>query len=424
MKHFWLLVLLSAVLGTTLGWTMNYIEYGHRDAFFGEISMDGSVTADNVMAKLEEYQTKSAAVAELQGDPHFDFGVMAPGTKGNHTFVITNKGTEPLTLELGATTCKCTLGDLKKNELAPGESTNIDLEWNVVPGKSDFSQSAELRTNDPLRPAIQLTVAGLVISDLEFEPKQVTFGEVTAGEGFEFSTNLYNYYDTPIELLGARFGSDELTEHANVTFEEFEPSETDGVHMRARQAFRITANVEPGMRQGPVSTNLLVDFKKLPSDSAPEVSSSQAGDSEKKTEQFIAIAECAGRIVGPLSILENSKLQSTDGGGYIWSLGRVGEGDSLEYKALVALKGSERDSTNLTIGEVYPTDVIEVEMGRPLGKGTMRLFPLKMTLKPGDKVIDLLGKNKDDFGWVWIESDNPKVSRMKLAVKVMIEPRP
>jgi hypothetical protein len=49
---------------------------------------------------------------------------------------------------------------------------------------------------------------------------------------------------------------------------------------------------------------------------------------------------------------------------------------------------------------------------------------LTITLKPGTQPIDLLGKNKEDFGLLWIESDNPKVGRMKVAVKVLVEPRP
>lgn len=420
MKHFFLLVVLSAVLGTTLGWAMNYVEYGRRDAYFGEITYDGSVTADNVMAKLQEYHTDSAAIAELQGDADYDFGVMAPGTKGKHTFVVKNTGKEPLTLELGATTCKCTLGDLKKNQLQPGESTPIELEWTVSSGET-FEQSAELRTNDPLNPAIQLTVSGLVIGDLEFDPKRISFDEVTAGESFEFSTKLYSYYDSDLEMLDGSFGSEELSELSEVTFEPFEPTEADGVHQSARQAFRVTASVKPGLRQGPMLTNLLVNFKKL---DATEDAQDDADGKGDEDGLMTAVTEVAGRVVGSLSILENSKLKSTERGGYVWSLGRLQADEPLEFKAFVALKGSQRDETNLTIGETYPSDVIEAKIGEPLGKSTMRLFPLTLTLKAGDQPRDLLGKNQDDFGLIWIESDNPKVGRMKLAVKVFVEPRP
>lgn len=437
MKNYWLLIVLSLVIGTSAAWTMNYIDYGRRDAYFGEITMDGSINADNVMAKLEEYHSDSVSEAELQGDPVYDFGAMAPGATGSHVFVVKNIGKDPLSLELGATTCKCTLGSLDDSELAPGESTSVELEWTVAAGKTQFEQSAELRTNDPLRPAIRLVVRGLVISDLEFEPKKIPFGDVLSSQPFEMSTKMYSYYDTPIQPTKGHFSSEELTKFSVVEFEEFEPSEADGPHKNANQAFLVTAKIKPGIRQGPMVTKMLVEFKKLektvsddladanvPTEQPAEGSDDVDDSAESDPDIFVTSVECAGSVIGALSMLETSDVKSTERGGYIWNVGRVGAEDSLEFQSLVALKGSERDSTNLTIGETYPSDVIEAKFADPIGKGQMRLFRLNMTLKASDKTIDLLGKNKDDFGWMWIESDNPKVSRMRVAVKLLIEPRP
>ncbi|WP_253154061.1 DUF1573 domain-containing protein [Stieleria tagensis] len=401
---------------------MNYSAYGFRKAKFGEITMDGTVTADNVMEKLKEFHSDSAAIAELQSDKNYDFGAMAPGTKGTHEFVIKNTGAEPLKLELGASTCKCTLGSLKDSELMPGESTSVELEWTVSSDKKTFSQSAELRTNDPTQPAIRLQVSGLVIREIEFEPKEVSFGEVLSGDEFQFTTKMYSYYETQIEPTKVSFGSEELTKLSDFKIEPFEVSDADGVHKQAKQGFNVITTVQPGLRQGPMVTTMNVGFKN-PDYKAP-TDATATNNVDDKDQLYYASAELAGRVIGSLTMIESSKLKSTSGGGYYWSLGRLDSEDSLEFKALVALKGSEKDTTNLTIGEVYPSDVIQAEFDAPLGKGSMQLFPLKLKLTPGDKTIDLLGKNKDDFGWVWIESDNPKVSRMRVAVKVLIEPRP
>lgn len=414
---------------------MNYIDYGRKDAFFGEITMDGSVTADNVMEKLKTYHSDTTAKAELEGDPRYDFGAMPPGMTGSHKFVVKNTGNDVLRLELGASTCKCTLGSLQNNALAPGESTSVELEWTVASDKTRFEQSAELRTNDPLQPAIRLVVQGTIISDIEFEPKQIPFGEVLAGEPFEFTTKMYNYFDTDIELLSAKFGSEDLTRLSEVEFEPIDLSDDDGVHKRARQGFLVTTKVQAGLRQGPMATNLQVSFKKIAGASDATAGQTTTDDKTDETETttdtesdentFIATAECAGRVIGALTILESSAIKATDGGGYIWNLGRIKPDSKLEFRCLVALKGSERDSTNLTIGETYPEDVVEAKFGPAIGgKGQMKLFPLILTLKASDQTIDLLGKNKDDFGWLWIESDNPKVSRMKVGVKALIEPRP
>ena len=62
-------------------------------------------------------------------------------------------------------------------------------------------------------------------------------------------------------------------------------------------------------------------------------------------------------------------------------------------------------------------------MGEPKGRGSMTLYPLEIELIPGDETVERLGKNKDDYGTVWIESDNPKVTKMRVALKFAIEGR-
>ncbi|MCD0463597.1 DUF1573 domain-containing protein [Roseiconus lacunae] len=410
MKYFWLILLLSVVIGASIGWTTNFVQYGRRDAYFGEIDFTGHVTADNVMEHLKQFHSDSSAVAEVDGEATHDFGAMPPNTKGKHTFVIKNTGSEPLTLELGATTCKCTLGSLEDSSVAPGETTSVEMEWTVASDKTTFEQSAELRTNDPSNPAIRLVVMGRIIRDIELEPELISFGEVTVGEPLEMSTKFYNYLDDDIELIEGEFSSESMTELAEVTFEEFELSEADGTHQHANQGFNVVAKVKPGLRQGPMATRLIMVFKKL----------NEAG--EPVGDKLYGSAEVAGKIVGPLSMLENTHLKTTDKGGYYWNLGRLGPDDKKEFKALLALKGSEKDGTSLTIGETYPKGVVSAELGKPIGRGKTRLFPITLKLTAGEETVDLLGKNKEDFGWVWIESDNPKVGRMRVAVKVMIEP--
>src|SRR5688500_8060497 len=67
-------------------------------------------------------------VAVVNGEMH-DFGKMDRNAKESHAFIIRNEGDAPLKLEKGETTCKCTVSDLKGNSLAPGEETEVLLEW-------------------------------------------------------------------------------------------------------------------------------------------------------------------------------------------------------------------------------------------------------------------------------------------------------
>lgn len=87
------------------------------------------------------------------------------------------------------------------------------------------------------------------------------------------------------------------------------------------------------------------------------------------------------------------------------------------------LKGSERDNTTLRVGAISPEGVLKARLGEPKSRGTMTLYTLEIEVVPGDQPIARLGKNKDDYGNVWIESDNPKVTKMRIAVKFAVDPR-
>ena len=61
------MMILAVALGTTVAWCVNYSRYGHRDARFGLMTLDGSIDAENVMAEVAKLHSKSLAVAEVPG---------------------------------------------------------------------------------------------------------------------------------------------------------------------------------------------------------------------------------------------------------------------------------------------------------------------------------------------------------------------
>ena len=136
-----------------------------------------------------------------------------------------------------------------------------------------------------------------------------------------------------------------------------------------------------------------------------------------------AVADVAGRIVGPISMITGTKVTEASGS-FIYDFGRLDRDDSLKATTLVVLKGSERENTQLSIGEIYPAEAIQAKLGEPKIRGSQVIYPLNLEIIPGDKPLDYLGKSGTDFGWLWIESDNDKVARMRVAIKFAVDPRP
>tara|TARA_R110002049_G_scaffold72490_2_gene187239 strand:- start:284371 stop:285687 length:1317 start_codon:yes stop_codon:yes gene_type:complete len=423
-------LVLALVAGTAAGWATNQYRYGYRYPQFGPITMDGKVTAANAVETFQSQQPEATAVVELADEPRHDFGVMAPGDEGEHAFTIKNVGSEPLTLRIGATSCKCTLGSLEKDSLAPGEQTDVTLSWTVKTDASEFSQSAQLHTNDPSQPVINLAVTGRVVREIEMVPKALSFGEIASGEPIELNAKVYNYLPQNIEPTEIRFTSEEMTELSHFDVQEYEPTEEeDQEHAAAKQAFRLTVTIDPGLQQGSISQNLLFGFRKIAGvksgdeasvqDSNADVPDASQDDNARDEESYL-VAATTGRVVGQLSMIPNPKLTGREGGGYIYTFGRLGKDDSLTGKAFVVLKGSQRENTKLTIGKANPEGVLDATLGEPLSKGSMTLYPLELKLIPGKEPIERLGQSKDDYGIVWIESDNPAVPRMRIGVKFAI----
>ncbi len=418
MKLVWLMIVLAAAIGTTVAWWINYNKYGQHGAEFGPLTLDGSVNATNVIDVVSQAYPSKLPKAEIVGDSLYDFGAMGPGDEGEHTFIIRNTGENTLNLKLGATSCKCTLGELDKDSLEPGEETKVTLTWTIKTELNAFKQSAEIRTNDPANLALRLEVAGQVVRQIAIVPDAWTFGEVATGEPFEFKGKIYSYFEDEVVPTVLELTSEELNKLADIQVKPFTAGEADGAHSTARQAFEVITKVKPGMRQGALAVSFKFGFQLK--DKNGNIIPPEEGDTDPND---YAVVEVAGRIVGPLSMIVGTKLREASGS-YIYDFGKLDQDDSLKAKAFVVLKGSEKENTKLTIGEVTPAEVIRATLGDPISRGTMVLYPLELEIIPSDKPLEYLGKSRNDFASIWIESDNPKVGKMRLAAKFAVDARP
>jgi len=89
-------------------------------------------------------------------------------------FPLQNTGKNPLSVEIAGTSCGCTAAILKGNNpkkllLAPGESSNISVNYDVH-GQGLQQQSVTLKTNDPRHPVVYLTIRGELPPQLTLSP--------------------------------------------------------------------------------------------------------------------------------------------------------------------------------------------------------------------------------------------------------------
>lgn len=96
------------------------------------------------------------------GTPVYDFGEVLEGIAVVHTFILSNIGDEPLSIERVWTSCGCTTTALAKTNLAPGESVALEAIVDTAGFSGTISKSIYVESNDPVTPKLTLRMVGTI----------------------------------------------------------------------------------------------------------------------------------------------------------------------------------------------------------------------------------------------------------------------
>lgn len=231
------------------------------DAEHDVLDLGDSGTSD-LPASMRPADVKAKPIAVLE-DNVFDFGTMEPHQRRIHTFVVRNEGTAPLELREGKSSCKCTIGDVGDNEVAPGEQTVVTLSWRSGEGNRDFAHEAEVLTNDPDSPVLRCRIEGRILSRLLIEPKELAMPGVQPGVAEQstvtLSTQIWDSFeikDIRCSMEGMQWNLERLTEEERKT-------------LQSNDGYRITVTTPDDLPEGYFKHNL--KFRVQPKDNAEKV---------------------------------------------------------------------------------------------------------------------------------------------------------
>ena len=93
----------------------------------------------------------------------YNFGDINSGDKVSYNFTLTNSGGDLLKITDVRASCGCTAAKPEKNELKPGESTQIKVEFNSQGRKGNQVKYIYVKTNDKENPEVKLKISGNVV---------------------------------------------------------------------------------------------------------------------------------------------------------------------------------------------------------------------------------------------------------------------
>ena len=337
------------------------------------------------------------ARVEVVNGERYDFGVMPRRATRHHAFKIKNVGTGKLVLALVRTTCKCTLSKIKKKELAPGETTEIALEWStkdLPPSAERFEQLAVVRTNDKKHQQLNLQIRGRVIDEFRVLPYELPLTDVLASQATEIPLKILAYKDHSPEIEAWKVEALDHSDFYKLTWKPM-PKEQVAKYLNATSGLLATLTIQPGLPIGPVRGKLTIRLKR-------------AGT--KPIER-----EFRGRVVGDISV---SAPGDFDREHSLLDLGAVKSDEGATARAFFFIKGPHRDQVKLTVASRDPAEALQVELGPPVKLAGGRTIRYEATIRvpPGAPRVRREGVN-NKFGRIVFSTTHPTTKEVRLYIR-------
>lgn len=398
-------VSIAALLaGCVLGVALAYVEVGEVTDRFAPLPGPGDVSAGAEAGPQGAIEVPEASVDE---ETH-NFGVMQRGSTRSHEFIFTNKGDRPLTLEVGRTSCKCTLGEVADRPIEPGESSPVKLEWVAKSMPGEFSQVASVITNDPRRPLIELKVIGRVTENTSLKPTEFLLGRVAADQTATATIYVASYEKNapPLEVT-ATLG--ENASAADLYRFEIEPVPVEELPMEdALSGSKVTVTAGPGLPIGNVAEWVTFQTNR-PQPDGEGMQSIQV--------PLMAIVE------GDIS-LHGAGWSKEKG---VLNLGKIASREGKEAKLRLSFKGDHAGEMRASAASVDP-EWLEVELGDPkLIREGVYHQPLAIRVPTGQSAVVRSGPGVENGGFgagdarVRLAIENhPATSQLDVRVRFVI----
>ncbi len=372
-------IFVGAALGLGIGWVQSNVLYrGYEERF--EPSRATAAEVSGEMTR-EEVIEKSVGIprVEVAGGTTYDFGNMKLGESMSHEFPFRNIGDGPLNLTMGTSTCKCTIGNLNKSMLMPGEETMIKLTWTPKAAALGFSQSATILTSDPSQQEVQLSITGKVGQSIVFSPAALVLGDFSSTEQTTHKFYVFSHMkDVTLDSLS--WSDAENSKHIVFSQTEVDPS-FSADNAKAHKAYEVTLTVKPGLRLGPLNSRILA--------------TTNMADKLDPIELPVT-----GRVSGETELIGGPSFDASKG---ILTFGTVKSSEESVIRLQLSMQGADRAGAEPKVVSVIPSESLQVEIGESRDSASRRLFPVIFRIPKGAPEAAFPGSNAKNFGKVIIK---------------------
>ena len=130
--------------------------------------------------------SRGRAVPRIAFDSEgLDFRIRYQGEVIAHAFRFRNRGPGRLRIEDVQSDCGCTTGLPDKRALEPHESSSVRIAFDTTGYRGKVSKTIVVKSNDPVRPVVQLRIIGTVKAEAELSASGIYLGKLAPGATVE-----------------------------------------------------------------------------------------------------------------------------------------------------------------------------------------------------------------------------------------------
>jgi hypothetical protein len=189
----------------------------------------------------------------------YDFGTLTVGDKGEHVFTIKNNGAAPLALMAREedTTCQCTFGKLGKEAgIAPGETVDVTVSWQVKQRVDEFRHRATIRTNDPNRRKIDLIITGKIDEPILVRPGYILdLGQLSPDKPTSLTALVFSTVVPEFEIKAVKSSDPLIT----ATWAPVSPEKLRELR-QSKVGYEVTVTAAPGIPVGQFAGSLTLEL--------------------------------------------------------------------------------------------------------------------------------------------------------------------
>ncbi len=398
-------ILLTISLGALVGWGLGHLQAsistsGFEERFSGPRGTLAEAGGEQLLDEsVAQSASQGAPKLEIIGGNEFLFDTMQHGDSQSHTFVFRNIGQGPLNLEMGASTCKCTVGKLDTTVLLPGEETDVTLTWNGVSVTNDFAQAATIYTNAPDSPEVKIKVRGQVAGSFVIEPKELILGDIAVTDTIHRKFHVFTYLEQAQELRDFRWTDAKSADKVKLSVNKLEMDpEKYPDHPKAVGVHEVEVTIEPGLNLGLLSSHITFTT-----------------DLDEKVGTLEV--PVSARVAGDLTLVGGPSFDSRLG---VLKFGTVQSNQGAKASMSLVVQGVQRDEINPEIVSVIPDEALKVTLGEPKVAGNRKFYPIDFEVPKGAPETYYAGANPKDFGHVVIKTHHDITKEVVIHIQLNV----